>query len=84
MRSYIFAISAAAAALILLAGCRPKGPGAKPVDIDWQDEDVVAVAFLGYYDSFAALEAAPSYVRLTKCFPQIVGLYTKVPIFIGL
>lgn len=82
MRRYIFAISAAAAALILLAGCRPKGPGAKPVDIDWQDDDVVAVAFLGYYDSFAALEAAPSYVRLTKTFPQIVGA-TKVDTGLG-
>ena len=82
MRKYIFAISAAAAALILLAGCKPKAPGAKPVDIDWQDNDVVAVAFLGYYDSFAALEAAPSYVRLTKNFPQIVGA-TKVDTGLG-
>ena len=82
MRRFIFAFSAAAAALMLLAGCKPKAPGAKPVDIDWQEGDVVAVAFLGYYDSFAALEAAPSYVRLTKTFPQIVGA-TKVDTGMG-
>ncbi len=76
------AFSAAAAALILLAGCKGGGSSAKPVDIDWQEGDVVAVAFLGYYDSFAALEAAPSYVRLTRTFPQMVGA-TKVDTGLG-
>lgn len=82
MKRYIYAISAAVAALILLAGCKPKAPGVKARAIDWQDGDVAAVAFLGYYDSFAAFEAAPSYIRLTKTFPQIVGA-TKVDAGLG-
>ena len=32
----------------------------------------MAVAFLGYYDSFSTFQAAPSYVRLTRTFPEIV------------
>ncbi|MBR5724344.1 MAG: hypothetical protein IKX62_03085 [Bacteroidales bacterium] len=59
------------AALLLpaLVACPAHRPGEK---IDWQDGEMVAVAFLGYYDSFAAFEASPSYTRLTKTFPQIV------------
>ena len=82
MKRSLFAFSAAAAALLLLAGCKPRTPGVKARDINWQDGDVVAVAFLGYYDSFAAFEAAPSYVRLTRTFPQIVGA-TKVDTGLG-
>ena len=43
MKRYIYAISAAVAALILLAGCKPKAPGVKARAIDWQDGDVAAV-----------------------------------------
>ena len=59
------------AALLLpaLVACPAHRPGGA---VDWQDGEMMAVAFLGYYDSFAAFEAAPSYTRLTKTFPQIV------------
>lgn len=40
--------------------------------IDWQDDELLAVAFLGYYDSVGAFESSPSYSRLTQTFPQIV------------
>ena len=32
----------------------------------------MAVAFLGYYDSFGAFSSAPSFIRLSRAFPQIV------------
>ena len=59
------------AALLLpaLVACKGKGQQA---GIAWQDGDVVAVAFLGYYDSFGDFEHSPSYPRLVKAFPQIV------------
>ena len=59
------------AALLLpaLVACKGKG---QQVGIAWQDGDVVAVAFLGYYDSFGDFEHSPSYPRLVKAFPQIV------------
>ena len=41
-------------------------------EIKWEDDKLLAVAFLGYYDSFADFEASPSYISLTKAFPQIV------------
>ena len=41
-------------------------------EIGWQDGELVAVAFLGYYDSVGSFETAPSYARLTQTFPQIV------------
>ena len=41
-------------------------------NIEWQEGEQVAVAFLGYYDSFAAFRSAPSYVRLSRTFPQLV------------
>ena len=47
--------------------------GEKAVKIEWQEGELMAVAFLGYYDSFADFEASPSYIPLTKTFPQIVG-----------
>ena len=40
--------------------------------INWQEGERIAVAFLGYYDSFGAFEASPSYASLTQAFPQIV------------
>lgn len=60
------------AALLLPALVACKGKGQKPVEIGWQDGEVMAVAFLGYYDSFEAFESAPSYPRLATAFPQIV------------
>lgn len=59
------------AALMLpaLVACQ----GEKAVKINWQEGEVMAVAFLGYYDSFAEFEASPSYIPLTETFPQIVG-----------
>lgn len=66
----IFRIGLAALLLPALVAC--KGQAQSPVVIDWQDGEVMAVAFLGYYDSFAAFEASPSYVPLTRTFPQIV------------
>lgn len=58
------------AALLLpaLFACTPR-PGR---GIDWQEGEQVAVAFLGYYDSFGAFSAAPSFIPLSRAFPQIV------------
>lgn len=60
------------AALLLpaLVACRG---GGQQTGFAWQDGDVVAVAFLGYYDSFGDFEQSPSYPRLAKAFPQIIG-----------
>ncbi|MBQ9451625.1 MAG: hypothetical protein IJU34_09985 [Bacteroidales bacterium] len=60
------------AALLLPALVACKGKGQQAAQFAWQDEDIVAVAFLGYYDSFGEFEQSPSYPRLTKTFPQIV------------
>jgi len=59
------------AALLLpaLVACKGKG---QSTEIVWQDGEVMAVAFLGYYDTFEGFEASPSYARLTRTFPQIV------------
>lgn len=59
------------AALLLPALVACKG-GGQQTEIVWQDGEVMAVAFLGYYDSFGSFEASPSYPRLSKAFPQIV------------
>ena len=48
------------------------GPQKAGGQIKWEDDNLLAVAFLGYYDSFGAFENSPSYVSLTKAFPQIV------------
>ena len=53
-------------ALVVCSGRRTGGA------VEWEEGEVMAVAFLGYYDSFAAFEASPSYARLTRTFPQIV------------
>jgi len=59
----------AAASLLALVACN----GKKVADrIDWQEGEMLAVGFLGYYDSFGAFEASPSYLQLTKSYPQIV------------
>ena len=65
-----FHLGLAALLLPALVACssRPSGP----VEIDWQEDEVLAVGFLGYYDSFGAFEASPSYVQLTRSYPQIV------------
>jgi hypothetical protein len=55
-------------ALVACGGGRQAGGD----QIKWQDDNLLAVAFLGYYDSFGAFENSPSYVSLTKAFPQIV------------
>ena len=60
------------AALLLPALVACKGGQQKAVDIDWQEGEMMAVAFLGYYDSFGAFEASPSFIPLTQAFPQIV------------
>lgn len=60
------------AALLLPALVACSGQPAGPVDIDWQEGEMVAVGFLGYYDSFSAFENAPSYLQLTQKYPQIV------------
>jgi len=54
-------------ALVACGGGRPSGN-----EIKWEDGNLMAVAFLGYYDSFGTFETSPSYVSLTKTFPQIV------------
>ena len=51
-----------------LFGCQRQ----KPVRIEWAEGERAAVAFLGYYDSFGAFSAAPSFIRLSRAFPQIV------------
>ena len=65
----IFRFGLAALLLPALFACTGRNSSAR---IDWQEGEQLAVAFLGYYDSFSAFEAAPSYVRLTRAFPQIV------------
>ena len=60
------------AALMLPALVACKGGRSQAVAIDWQEGERLAVAFLGYYDSFGDFEASPSYIPLTKAFPQIV------------
>lgn len=61
------------AAFFLPALFACQGKGRQPHEINWQDGEVMAVAFLGYYDSIGDFEASPSYVRLSQAFPQIVG-----------
>ena len=66
----LFFLGLAAMLLPALVAC---GSGRQDgSQIKWEDDNLLAVAFLGYYDSFAAFEASPSYVSLTKAFPQIV------------
>ena len=60
------------AALLLPALIACTGTPAGQAGIDWQEGEMLAVGFLGYYDSFGAFEASPSYVQLTKDFPEIV------------
>ena len=60
------------AALLLPALIACTGQPSGPVKIDWQEGEMLAVGFLGYYDSFGAFEASPSYLQLTKTYPQIV------------
>lgn len=55
-------------ALVACGSGQQKGDG----QIKWEDDNLLAVAFLGYYDSFGAFENSPSYVSLTQAFPQIV------------
>ena len=66
-----FILGLAALLLPALVACgsgQQNGAG----QIKWEDDNLLAVAFLGYYDSFGAFENSPSYVSLTKAFPQIV------------
>ena len=67
----LFFLGLAALLLPALVACKG-GAQAKGGEIEWQDDNLLAVAFLGYYDSFAAFESSPSYVSLTQAFPQIV------------
>ena len=65
----ILRIGLAALLLPALFACT----GRKTADrVEWQEGERMAVAFLGYYDSFSTFKAAPSYVRLTRTFPEIV------------
>lgn len=66
-----FHLGLAALLLPALIACSGR-PAAGPVEIDWQEGEVLAVGFLGYYDSFGAFESSPSYLQLTKTYPQIV------------
>ena len=65
-----FTLGLAAVLLPALVAC--KGARPQTVAVDWQEGERLAVAFLGFYDSFGAFEASPSYIPLTKAFPQIV------------
>ncbi len=50
-----------------------KGGRTTTSSIDWQPGEQFAVAFLGYYDSFGTFQTAPSYVGLTRTFPQLAN-----------
>lgn len=65
-------LSIGLAALLLPAFVACRSGRATSSGIDWQGDERLAVAFLGYYDSFGAFEASPSYASLTQAFPQIV------------
>ena len=67
----MFILGLAALLLPALLACG-SGRQSKDGGIKWEEDDLLAVAFLGYYDSFGAFENSPSYVSLTKAFPQIV------------
>ena len=60
------------AALLLPAFVACRSGRSTSDGINWQEGERLAVAFLGYYDSFGAFEASPSYASLTQAFPQIV------------
>ncbi|MBQ9659666.1 MAG: hypothetical protein IJV37_00170 [Bacteroidales bacterium] len=70
MKKFLY-LGLVAVMLPALVACNGGGKNG-PVQINWRDGDLMAVAFLGYYDSFAEFESAPSYIRLTQAFPQIV------------
>ena len=65
-------LSIGLAALLLPAFVACRSGRSTPAGIDWQEGERLAVAFLGYYDSFGAFETSPSYAPLTQAFPQIV------------
>ena len=67
--NWIERLGLAALLLPALVACGGGQPGG---GIQWKDGEVMAVAFLGYYDSFADFELSPSYAPLTRTFPQIV------------
>ena len=68
-RMFIFGLAALLLPALVACG---SGQQSKDGGIKWEEDDLLAVAFLGYYDSFGAFENSPSYVPLTKAFPQIV------------
>ena len=65
-------LSIGLAALLLPAFVACRSGRSTSSGINWQEGERLAVAFLGYYDSFGAFEASPSYASLTQAFPQIV------------
>ena len=68
----IIILGLAALLLPALVACGGGQPQKAAGQIKWEDGNLLAVAFLGYYDSFGAFENSPSYVSLTQTFPQIV------------
>lgn len=42
--------------------------------IQWATDDVVAIAFLGYYDSYGMLKESPEYSTLCKQYPALAGV----------